>query len=272
MKKSLIAAAAVMLGVSGAHAADIAARPYTKAPVPAAAYDWSGFYVGVNAGYGWDDRSVSYVPNNAIMVTGSTFPSSTWNNSGALGGVQIGYNRQIGRQWVAGVETDINASDIKGSAVATSPVSFGAAFFAASQKVDWFGTVRARLGWLPSDRFLVFATGGLAYGHVGEDISLTRPSGVNVRNGVYGFSCSPNETCFAGASSGVRAGWTAGAGFEYALLQNLTAKAEYLYVDLGGNSVIGTAFRGNGGIPASYTANFSSLSFNIVRAGLNYRF
>jgi len=133
--------------------------------------------------------------------------------------------------------------------------------------------VRGRLGFLPTDRLLVYGTGGLAYGEVKENTSITTiGAGTNVTNGAFGVSCVANQTCFAGSASGVRTGWTAGVGVEYAIWQNLTAKAEYLYVDLGGNSIVGTAFNGNGLLPASYTASISGLSFNIVRGGLNYRF
>jgi outer membrane immunogenic protein len=273
MKTFLIAAAAV-LGFTAAQAADIAAQPYTKAPPLAPAYNWTGFYAGVNAGYAWEDPTVNYTPNNAVISGGGNVrPVGSWDNSGALGGFQIGYNWQFGPQWVAGVEADINASDIKGSNTSAGMLGFAPAQFTTGQKVDWFGTVRGRLGFLPTDRLLVYATGGLAYGEVKENTSITTIGvGTNVTNGAFGVSCVANQTCFAGSASGIRTGWTAGVGVEYAIWQNLTAKAEYLYVDLGGNSIVGTAFNGNGLTPASYTASVSSLHFNVVRAGLNYRF
>lgn len=271
MKKILIAAAA-LLGATAAQAADMAARPYAKAPPLSPAYNWTGFYAGVNAGYAWEDPSVSYTPNNAVIAGGgSSYPVGSWNNSGALGGLQAGYNWQFDRNWVAGLEADIDASAIKGSNTSAGQVGYGPASFTTSQKVDWFGTVRGRIGFLPTDRLLVYGTGGLAYGNVKENTSMFH-GGVNVTNGAFGVSCATNQICFVGSASGVRAGWTAGAGVEYAVWQSVTLKAEYLYVDLGGNDVIGTALNGNGRTPASYTASISSLHFNVVRAGLNYRF
>lgn len=271
MQKFLIAAVAV-LAATAAHGADIAGRPYTKAAALSAAYNWSGFYIGLNAGYGWEDPSVAYAPNQtAISGAGATYPTGSWNNSGALGGLQAGYNWQFDRRWVAGLEADIDASAIKGSDASAGRVGYGAAAFTTSQKVDWFGTVRGRIGFLPTDRLLVYGTGGLAYGEVKEATSMFH-AGLNVTGGGFGVSCPTNQTCFVGSASGVRTGWTAGAGLEYAFAQNLTVKAEYLYVDLGGSSVVGTALNGNGQTPASYTASISRLGFNIVRGGLNYRF
>jgi outer membrane immunogenic protein len=209
------------------------------------AYNWTG-YAGVNAGYAWEDPTVNYTPNNAVISGGGNVrPVGSWDNSGALGGFQIGYNWQFSPQWVAGIEADINASDIKGSNTSAGMLGFATAQFTTGQKVDWFGTVRGRLGFLPTDRLLVYGTGGLAYGEVKENTSITTiGAGTNVTNGGFGVSCVANQTCFAGSASGVRTGWTAGVGVEYAIWQNLTAKAEYLYVDLGGNSIVGTAFNG----------------------------
>ncbi|RTL48924.1 MAG: porin family protein [Bradyrhizobiaceae bacterium] len=271
MKKLLIAAAA-LLAATAARGADMVPRTYTKAPaIPVS--NWTGFYAGANVGYAWGDPSIFYAPNNSVIAgSGSAFPTGSWDNSGALGGAQLGFNWHVNPQWVTGIEADIDASGIKGSNASAGVVGFGAASFTTSQKVDWFGTVRGRLGFLPTDRLLIYGTGGLAYGEIKEDTSLTRSTGLHVTGGGFGVSCTANQTCFAGSTSGVRTGWTAGAGFEYALLQNVSVKTEYLYVDLGGNSVIGTAFNGNGQKPASYTATISGLNFNIVRAGLNYRF
>lgn len=269
MKKLLIAAAVAALGVSGASAADLAARPYTKAPVMAPAYSWSGFYIGVNGGYGWNDSSVLITPNDPNVV-GTPVPNTSWNNEGGFGGVQIGYNYQFDRQWLVGLEADIDASDLKGQGTTNG------AFLqnVTSQKVDWFGTVRGRLGWLPTDRLLVFGTAGLAYGNVKENVSVNNLAGFGftTAGGGFGYTCAATGPCFAGSSSGVRAGWTAGGGFEYAFWQNLTLKAEYLYVNLGGDGVRVTALAGGAPNLSSYNAAITDVSFNLVRAGLNYKF
>src|SRR5580692_7301717 len=159
VRKLLIGTIAATLAAAGANAADMAAPTYAKAPVMAPAYSWSGFYIGVNGGYGWEDPTVVLTPNDPNVV-GSPVSPASWTNSGGFGGGQIGYNYQFARQWLAGLEADIDVSGLKGSgSSAVRPFQN-----LTSQNVDWFGTVRGRLGWLPTDRFLVFATGGLAYG------------------------------------------------------------------------------------------------------------
>ena len=125
MKRILIAASVALVTASGAQAADLAARPYTKAPpAVAAVYDWTGFYVGGNVGYGWGgntDPSLSLVnPGNAGNLTtflttgfpgfssGNQFPNL--NPDGVFGGLQTGYDRQFGT-WVLGVVADIQGAD-----------------------------------------------------------------------------------------------------------------------------------------------------------------
>jgi outer membrane immunogenic protein len=117
----------------------------------------------------------------------------------------------------------------------------------AQQETDWFGTVRGRLGWLATPNLLLFGTGGFAYGRVSDSANwaANAPAGVVfgigiVGNGV-GLTCGvtgPASTiCFAGNSSGTRTGWTAGGGLEWLLDQHWSAKIEYLFVDLGTNTV-----------------------------------
>ncbi len=86
----------------------------------------------------------------------------------------------------------------------------------------------------------------------------------------------PGTSCLAGSSNGVATGWTLGAGLEFLILQNVTFKAEYMYVSLGGNSLTETAldipFGGGSTLPSSFNANFERSNFNIARVGLNYKF
>jgi outer membrane immunogenic protein len=133
--------------------------------------------------------------------------------------------------------------------------------------MDAFGTLRARLGFTPIDRLLIYGTGGLAYGHlesnsnIGEVITNPPPVFANA----------------IGSVSSWQAGWTAGAGVEWAFAPHWSAKAEYLYYDLGDlNYNNGTLLCSGGGqcrlpqtISVSSTADFKG---NIVRAGVNYRF
>jgi outer membrane immunogenic protein len=159
-------------------AADIPvkARP---APVPAP-FSWTGLYIGFNGGYGWGDKSsLNLVGANAdgqafIDAFGGLTPrSGSLNTSGAVFGGQIGYNWQFAGQWVGGIEADINYSDVNGRDSFVARYGIGTDRIDGVRSLDWFGTVRARLGFLAQERFLVFATAGLAYGRGTARASLT---------------------------------------------------------------------------------------------------
>jgi outer membrane immunogenic protein len=163
-----------------AAAADMAA----KAPPPASAlfYNWTGFYFGGHTGYGWDgDRRGSYTPNDpaANLFTcggaagGTCVPAATFGISGGLLGIEAGYNWQPTARWVVGVESDFSLTAISGSGTSNFLLAGGASTFQATENVDWFGTVRGRLGWLAADNFSLCGTGGLAYGHVKTSATLS---------------------------------------------------------------------------------------------------
>lgn len=283
MKKILIAAAA-LLGATAAQAADMAARPYAKAPPLSPAYNWTGFYVGVNAGYGFGDEKVAFAGGDPLIQaftsgtgfgTGSPIPSASSSVKSATGGIQLGYNLQIAPQWLAGLETDFNAIDLNASTA--SVFDFGIRStntIAASQKADWFGTFRGRIGWLPKDNLLIYGTGGLAYGQIKEAVVFNQRGSGGGDGGGFGYECNgTGAACFAGSSSRIAAGYAVGAGLEYGLSRNITLKAEYLYVDLGSTSTRAVVVVPRTGLaPASFVANFDDFSFNVVRGGLNYRF
>jgi outer membrane immunogenic protein len=220
MKRVFFALASLAALMGTAAAADLppaAAQPYYKAPAFVQAYNWTGFYIGVNGGGG--------------------FGSSTWdrtgsfNTSGGLVGGTLGYNYQFG-QGVIGVEGDIDWADINGTSNTACPLG-------CKTSDNWLSTVRARLGYA-ADRFMPYVTGGAAFG----DVHATTPG-------------------FAGASNS-NAGWTVGAGLEFAIAGNWTAKAEYLYVNLG---------KFNCGLSCGVTPTDNvSFTTNLVRAGINYRF
>jgi outer membrane immunogenic protein len=133
---------------SPSFAADLP-RPAYKAPIYVAPFSWSGFYVGINGGYGWGTANWT----NPLGTTGN------YKVNGALAGGTIGYNLQTG-VWVWGLEGDFDASWIKGS------VPCGG--FACETKNSWFATGRGRIGYA-WDRFLPYITGGAAFG----DIKMT---------------------------------------------------------------------------------------------------
>ena len=286
MKQLFLGSVALLAlaAASSVDAADMPARaPVYKAPVAEAAYNWTGFYVGANGGYGWGDRNVGFSPNDPSSAsefsgTGSpALPNANFDVKGGFGGVQLGYNWLFASNWLAGIEADFDLASIKGSG--TSPhaiVGQGTSLpgtATVSEKTKWFGTARLRLGSLITPGLLVYGTGGFAYGRVAQDADYVQT--VTIVNIVppFAFSCTAGTPCFAGSSSKVRTGWTVGAGAEWALWNSLTFKIEYLYVNLGDNAFPMTATATEPGFtPASINVDFGQSDFHSVRAGLNYKF
>ena len=154
MKKILLASVGLLaLGVASASAADIvrARRAPPPAPVYTPAFTWTGFYAGINGGYGWGGSTSFSAP----------FPSSSFDTSGGLVGGTLGYNYQM-NQIVFGVEGDIDASWIKGSGICDG--------LSCQTKNSWLGTVRGRVGYA-FDRFMPYVTGGAAFGDIQNTIT-----------------------------------------------------------------------------------------------------
>jgi outer membrane immunogenic protein len=267
MKRILIGSAVVvsLLSATGAFAADLAARPYTKAPVMMdPGFNWSGFYVGGNVGYSWGRSGNTETFSN--LATGAALFSNTSRNdvNGVIGGGQVGYNWQSSN-WLFGLEADIQGSGEKGSStIVCVACGDGPSNITSNltQKLDWFGTVRGRAGVLVTPAVLLYATGGLAYGEVETGGTVTGPT-VQV----------PLATVALPGASSTRVGWTAGAGVEGRISGNWTAKLEYLYMDLGTVSAgpIATTILGPVRTPlaVSYASHFTD---NILRVGVNYHF
>lgn len=196
-------------------------------------FAWTGLYLGVNVGYSWGrataDVDVSTAERTRVfrafgqpaqtLISDVTVsgPGGTASGSadvdGWLGGAHVGYNWQLQR-WVYGVEADLQWTGQDGDVAAC----LGAACAKASYELDWFGTLRGRLGYLVQPRSLLYVTGGLAYGRVNADFSASAPS-------VPALSASDSAT---------KAGWVIGGGLEWAVDRNWMLRAEYLYLDLGG--------------------------------------
>ncbi len=225
MKRFLLAVGAGLMAVSMASpsfAADLP-RPSYKSPIYVAPFSWSGFYVGINGGYGWGKSSWN---PTAAAGTGD------FTVKGPLVGGTLGYNMQTG-SFVWGLEADAAVSWIKGT---TTTAFCGVPGCETSNR--WLATGRGRIGYA-WDRWLPYITGGVAYG----DIKMSRgPLGSETKS---------------------KLGWTAGAGVEYAFLGAWSAKAEYLYVDLG-KTTCGAALCGVD-TDVKFTAH-------IGKIGLNYRF
>ncbi len=208
---SRIAFAAVALTAAGytvsAQAADLyGSRPYPNYTVNRVLDDcsWAGPYLGGNIGYAWGS-----VDNNPTKP------------SGFVGGVQAGYNWQTGA-FVFGVEGDLQAT---GADDTFAPWKFSN---------PWFGTVRGRAGYAFVNNFLVYATGGLAFGELRAET----------------FGLSETHT---------NAGWTAGVGAEFLFAPQWSAKVEYLYVDLANSNF-------------TVTGASNGYRFGVLRAGINYHF
>jgi outer membrane immunogenic protein len=268
-----LAAAGVLAGAACVTTAAFAADLPAKAPVyrsAAVAPAWNGFYVGLNAGYGWGSGSTDLVAlDPAIFApaqTAGSLPSSLAPHiSGFIGGAQIGYNWRLDRA-VVGLEADIAYSTIKGDDSYAAGIIFANPPMTTTQtsEVTWLGTLRPRLGWLWTPSILIYASGGLAYGGVkasttiNVDMAGACPAG-------FGF-------CSTGSLSATRVGWTAGGGLEALTGSNWSVRVDYLYFDLGHESypVVSTAPFGVGGTEVMRAdAQFNG---HIVRAGLNYHF
>jgi len=245
-------------------AADLPARTKAAAaPIVSPAYDWSGFYIGVHAGYtfGEDDSIVTtgQAAGNIANVAGGARPGLVRDDrDGFIGGGQIGYNWQVGPNWVFGLEADISYVDgDRDVTVVTAPLAPGVGSLSNtfSSRMEYFGTVRGRIGYA-WDRTLVYATGGLAYGEVENNVSFLGTAG---------------QLQFAGRNRDTETGYTVGGGVEHAFAPNWTVKAEYLFYDLGSNTVNVALVPGGGGGGTGYNSRFEN-DGHIVRVGLNYKF
>lgn len=247
--KSLFGAAAIVALFS---------MPASAAGLPdMSSYNWTGFYLGGSAGYAWGkgNNDVTIVDTIFGLPPGVDNFSTSGKLSGWLGGVQAGYNWQTGLT-VLGVEADISFGSMKSDPYYAPTTNLGVpvanSYYSASEKIKWFGTVRGRIGYTPVDHLLVYATGGLAFAKV-DYSTLTWFSSV---------------VQYAGSESATKLGWTLGAGTEWAIGKNWSAKFEYLYFDLGSKTVTGR-YPAN----AQYVVltDFSTRG-NLVRIGLNRKF
>ncbi|MPZ38673.1 MAG: outer membrane beta-barrel protein [Rhizobiales bacterium] len=249
MRKALLGAVAfTVLLMGGAVAADLPVKA-PPPPPPPLVYNWTGFYIGANAGYVWGDADVTWTAAPGSVVPQiATAATGTIKTSAFTGGGQLGYNFQV-NQFVVGLETDINYTDVSGSR-SSVPIGFTNAMLSTVES-NWLWTLRGRLG-LAADRVLLYATGGVAVANVEYYDQL----------GI--------ATLQTNSSDSTRAGWTIGVGLEWALNHNWTVKAEYLYVDLGTVSYFDLC-NPTAGCTGGVTVD-RDLRENIARVGINYRF
>lgn len=258
MQKTFVAATiAALVGMSGtAVASDFGYRGggyygqpvYSAPPVFGIRPLWSGFYIGVNGGGGWaaNNGDITFYDT----TSGVTLTSAGPNADGAFGGGQIGYNWRgiIAPCVVLGVEADLQGSGISNDVSGNTITGLGT--FRASQSLDWFGTVRGRIGYA-TDPALFYFTGGFAFGNVQDEAFLADRFGNSV-------TLSQSDT---------RTGYVLGGGIEYAFNPAWSLKAEYQYINLGGESLSGNL------APVGdflHTNNFND-GINTFRVGLNWR-
>lgn len=276
-------AATFGLAMAGsAMAADLPLRspPPVYAPPPPV-FTWTGFYLGVNGGYDFDHRS-RYLTgtSNGLVALGSAVPTPFRQaDAGFTAGGQIGYNYQIGgfggaggflglgaASIVVGVEADIAYTDLDKTASFTGANSnpvLGPATTTFRSQMDFLGTARGRVG-LAFNQFMVYGTGGFAYGDVDSRLVNFAPNGTTVAS--------------SGRSSGFTTGYTYGGGIEYALPTGsflnffkssaVTVKAEYLRYELDSGNLRDTG-AGTVALPAGYKLKNEG---NLARIGLNYKF
>jgi outer membrane immunogenic protein len=215
---------------SPALAADVSPQP--TEPV---AYNWTGIYVGAEAGYVWGSSTY----DGAGSPAGPPYVSTSVDPKGAFGGAYVGYNYQFDGNYVVGIEADANFADAKDH----NTFPGGPPTVVASSDLKWFGSARLRAGYA-FDRFLPFVTGGLA---------------------IAKYSGATNFLGTTGEVSDTRVGWTVGAGLEYAMTDNLIARVEYRFSDYGRKSQSAPFF-----FPTQPAR--LDLTTNDVRVGLSYKF
>jgi outer membrane immunogenic protein len=230
---------------------------------------WTGAYIGGTAGYGWGNSNSNITAIDTNFIPGwqseGTVPTSLNPRfKGFIGGGEVGYNWQFGH-WVTGLEADFSYSGLRGDASHFGPAIFADPSVLTSQRIDlsWFGTARARMGYLAGPDTLLFATGGLAYGQVKVSTGLVPDLGA-------GLPCAAGAACSSGSTSETRVGWTVGGGVETKIASGWTAKVEYLHFDLGrvSDTAHSTAFFN--GLPIVGVT--SDVKGDIVRVGVNYQF
>jgi outer membrane immunogenic protein len=272
MKRTILcelAVSALLIGVpfSAALAADMPLK--APPPPPVAACTWCGWYVGGNVGAAINDSRDTVEPTG-LFLTPPFIPtnplrtdSANLNKAAFTGGGQLGFNWQTG-QVVWGLETDINYNGVNQTDTVSRALAaplLGMFNHSVNERFDWFGTFRGRLGWTPAPTWLIYGTGGLAYGHISSSSNVMFTFGGDT---------------YTGSTSTTRAGWAAGAGTEWMFAPRWSAKVEFLYVDLGkfsyADGCVVTTVCFVPGIPNATYQTDLRIREGVVRVGANYHF
>lgn len=259
MKYLLLAGIAVASLHSAALAADLGVMPL-KAPAMAApaGFNWSGFYIGGHIGWGWEAHSTdSYLSSGAFEGT------TNFNDNGFFGGGQIGYNWVFSSNWLLGIEFDGSPTAINTNVTGCSTTGCAN----SSISTDAFGTGRGRLGYVLNN-MLFYGTGGWAWSDSHTDRTVTCISGTTAATACPGGSITSALTGQTSSASGWQSGWSAGGGIEWAFAPRLTAKVEYMHLQLDN---ITRSFSYPGFAAATRT-NVGSDSIDTVKLGVNFLF
>ena len=240
--KKIIIACAIFMSPAVALGADLPGKspPIIYSPTSAEpAANWSGLYVGANAGAGFGDVKSTGMSGLSALTNASLSPApNAIHRSGPVGGLQAGYSVQSG-SIVYGLEGDFAFGSIRGSLDSGGVVDTVPFIARLNSKISALMTVRGRVGYAFDD-MLLYGTGGFASGYHEGKASAT----------------SMGATALYGQVTEWVPGWTLGAGGEYAMSRNVSLKVEYLYAQLN-NKILGQSV---------------SHSLNLLRAGANYRF
>jgi outer membrane immunogenic protein len=248
--RTLAILATVLLSTS-ASAADLETNRPPAPPLRSAPVDsWTGFYVGINAGYSKASPTGNAGIAISTLVLVPTF-SSPPKPSGFVFGGYGGYNYQSG-PLLGGLEIDWDAANMKDQASGVSPSGNNVT---RNVKVNDLASVRGRVGIVPWQTMLFYGTAGLAFAQTEADLSFITPGGVSA-------SGTANTNFF---------GWVAGAGIEFKLMSNLLFRAEYLHFDFGNQTVIfpnSALFLGANLLVDSNT----KLTADVARGGVGWKF
>jgi outer membrane immunogenic protein len=250
MKKFLVLAG--MLAATPAYAGD--------GYVNTDRFDWTGIYLGVQGGYADGKHEGNPTYTDANPKYSYTHTESTIDLGGGIGGLTLGAQRQFG-SLVLGVEGDVSWGNIEGEDRFVLPYDY---HWNLSTEIDTFATLRGRVGW-SFGQLMIYGTGGAAWADVSSKEHVTSIDGWKERT-----------TTVLASSSEDKWGWTAGAGAEWQFHHGWSLKAEWVHVDLGNvdTNFSGTAYPGIKGMEMNYAQDSfpGDIKFDVVRAGLNYRF
>ncbi len=255
---------AVSLG--HAHAADLATQPQLLPAQP----NWTGFYLGFHAGWGWAADATGSASSAFTASPISPFEPVTipLSSSGAVAGGQLGYNWQFTPRWVIGIEGDLSGTALKTSATASTTSGMGTCAVPGAacgsvtmtENVNWLASTRGRIGYAVGPG-LAYATAGVAFANVDDKANATQVFPVAT-------------TSYPVTASTTKAGWVYGAGYEFMLGNDWMLRAEYLHYSFDGASATTAAVLPSTVAVPGLSANYawSPLNLNILRLGLDYKF